>query len=79
MKMSTIRQKLIAHLTDADDSIINALYTLLERDIMEKDLQKKNGFDSTEEQFLLLEEQRELYIKGHSRSDTREDNENNKG
>ncbi|MDN3584325.1 hypothetical protein [Mucilaginibacter flavus] len=78
MKMLTIRQKLITYLADADDNIISALYTLLERDILEKDLREDEGFDSTEEQFLLLEEQRELYIKGQAKSDIRGDDENNK-
>jgi hypothetical protein len=66
MSTLTTRQKLLSYLADADESRINALYTLLEGDI-----QKGDNFQLSDEQFALLEEEREKHLSGETKSYTR--------
>jgi len=65
MTTLTARQKLITYLADADDSKVNALFTLLENEI-----QESRVVSLTEEQFELLETERNLHITGQSKSYT---------
>jgi hypothetical protein len=66
MTTPTIRQKLISYLAGADDSKVKAIYTLLEREI-----QEESALDLTDEQFLILEQERELHLSGQTKSYTR--------
>lgn len=68
MTTSTIRKKLMAYLADADDSKVKAIYTLLKNDIQEEDT-----YVLTDEQLQILDEERELYLSGKSKSHTREE------
>jgi hypothetical protein len=68
MTTLTIRKKLMAYLADADDSKVKAIYTLLKNDI-----QEDGAFKLTEEQLQILDEERELYLSGESKSHTREE------
>jgi len=68
MTTQTARQKLISYLADADDSKVNALFTLLE-----KEMQETHALSLTDEQFELLEIERELHITGQSKSYTRQE------
>jgi hypothetical protein len=68
MATLTVRQKLMTYLADADDSKVNALYTLLQNDIKQED-----AFILTAEQFQILEKERELHLSGESKSYTREE------
>ena len=68
MTTISIRQKLMTYLADADDSKVKAIYTLLEREI-----QDDGDFKLTDEQFQILDEERELHLKGLTKSYTREE------
>jgi len=68
MTTLTMRQKLITYLADADDSKVNALYTLLEKDI-DEDV----SFLLTEKQIKFLDEEHDLYMSGKGKSYTREE------
>ena len=68
MTTLSIRQKLITYLADAEDSKVKAIYTLLEREI-----QDEGTFQLTDEQFQILDEERELHLKGLTKSYTREE------
>lgn len=68
MATLTIRQKLITYLADAEDSKVNALYNLLE-----KDVEEKTAFILSNEHLSILEEERELHLNGLSRSYSREE------
>ena len=59
---------MITYLADADDSKVNALFTLLE-----KEMQESRVVSLTEDQFELLEAERELHITGQSKSYTRQE------
>lgn len=58
MTIATIRKRLIDYLQEADDSKVKAMYTLLENDIQSYDE------PLTEEQLLILDKERELYVNG---------------
>lgn len=66
MNALTLRQKLITYLADAEDSKVNALYTLLENDI-----QEEQTFALSPEQLDFLEEEHNKHINGQSKSYTR--------
>jgi len=66
MATLTIRQKLISYLADADDSKVNAIYTLVENDI-----QEEPAFFLTDEQLAILDEERELHLSGQTKSYSR--------
>jgi hypothetical protein len=68
MTTLTARQKLITYLADADDSKVNALFTLLE-----KEIQEDHPFSLTEEQLEILETERNMHITGQSKSYTRQE------
>ncbi len=67
MTVLAIRQKLMTYLADADDSKVKALYTLLERDI------EADNYTLTDEQFEILETEREMHLSGKSKSYTVEE------
>ena len=68
MTALAIRQKLMIYLADADDSTVKAIYTLLKID--NKD---EGAFKLSKEQLQMLDEDRELYLSGKSKSHTREE------
>jgi ParB-like chromosome segregation protein Spo0J len=68
MNTLTTRQKLITYLADADESEIDALYNSLKQDIAEE-----KHFTLSEEQFEMLEADRQLYLNGESKSYTRQE------
>jgi hypothetical protein len=68
MTTLTARQKLISYLADADETKVNALFTLLESDI-----QEDNSFSLTDEQLVILENERHLHISGQSKSYSRQE------
>ena len=63
MTMTAIRRRLISYLADADDTKIKAVYTLLEKEIEEKD-----AFTLSDEQLEILDREHELHISGQSKS-----------
>lgn len=68
MASLTIRQKLMTYLADADDSKVNAIYTLLE-----KEIQEESTFTLSKEQIQLLDQQHEMHVNGISKSYSREE------
>lgn len=66
MTTQTTRQKLITYLADADDTKVNAIYTLLEEEI-----QKEADVVLTEEQYQILNHERKMHVSGQSKSYTR--------
>ena len=68
MTTLTIRKKLMNYLADADDNTVKAIYTLLKID--NKD---EPTFKLSEEQIQILDEERELYLSGKTKSHTREE------
>lgn len=68
MASLTIRQKLMTYLADADDSKVNAIYTLLE-----KEIQEESTLTLSKEQIQLLDQQHEMHINGTSKSYSREE------
>ena len=66
MTIAAIRNRLMSYLAEADDNKVKAVYTLLEKDIEEKEI-----FVLTDEQLQILDEERKLHISGKSRSYTR--------
>lgn len=68
MPTSVIRQKLLNYLADADEEKIEAIYTLLEREIEEGQL-----LPLSPEQIKILEEERQNHIRGVSKSYSREE------
>lgn len=68
MATLTIRQKLMAYLADADDSKIKAIYTLLEREILDE-----NTVKLTKEQLAILDKEREMHLNGETKSYTRQE------
>jgi hypothetical protein len=58
----------MSYLADADDSKVNALYTLLERDIQEEEV-----FTLTNEQLDILKKEREMHLNGQSKSYSRQE------
>ncbi|GAB3927989.1 hypothetical protein [Mucilaginibacter myungsuensis] len=69
MTTTTMREKLITYLSDADESKVNALYTLLEKDIEDVD----DTLTLTEEHYTILREERGAYLKGEGTSYTAEE------
>lgn len=67
MTTTAIRKKLLNYLADADDAKVKAIYTLLERDI-----QEEGHFELTNEQFQILEKEREMHFNGQTKSYTRQ-------
>ena len=63
MTITAIRRRLISYLADADDTKIKAVYTLLEKEIEEKD-----AFTLSDEQLEILDREHELHISGKSKS-----------
>jgi len=61
-------KKLITYLADAEDSKVKAIYTLLEREMLEED-----SVELTDEQMSILESERELHLSGQSKSYSREE------
>jgi hypothetical protein len=68
METSTAREKLMTYLADADENKINALYTLLE-----KDIEEEHTYQLTDEQYLILKEERAMYLRGEGKSYTQEE------
>lgn len=68
MATLTTRQKLITYLADADESEINALYNILEKNIA-----TDTHLSLTDEQLELLEAEQDLHLSGKSKSYTREE------
>lgn len=66
MTITTIRKRLIDYLTEADADKVKAVYTLLEAEI-------GSQFTLSDEQFEILERERELHINGISKSYTRQE------
>jgi hypothetical protein len=66
MTIAAIRNRLMSYLADADDNKIKAVYTLLEKDIEEKE-----NFILSDEQLEILEKERELHLSGQTKSYTR--------
>lgn len=65
MTTAVIRSKLLSYLADADDKKVKAIYTLLEKDIEEKET-----FSLTDEQLEILDRERELHLSGKTKSYT---------
>jgi len=68
MTVTTIRKIVLDYLADAEDDKIKAIYTLLKNDI-----EPEAEFELTEEQYQILERERELHLSGKSKSYTREE------
>ena len=66
MTITAIRNRLMSYLANADDNKIKAVYTLLEKDIEEKET-----FVLSDEQLEILEKERELHLSGQTKSYTR--------
>ena len=67
MTTLTARQKLISYLADADETKVNALFTILE-----KEIQEEESFSLSDEQ-LILEDEHDLHVSGQSKSYTRQE------
>jgi hypothetical protein len=63
MTITAIRNRLISYLADADDNKVKAVYTLLE-----KEIEDKQAFSLSSEQLLILDRERELHLSGESKS-----------
>ena len=63
MTITAIRHRLISYLADADDNKVKAVYTLLEKEIEDKQL-----FVLTDEQLRILDREHELHVSGKSKS-----------
>ncbi|HWZ16290.1 MAG TPA: hypothetical protein VNW95_13710 [Mucilaginibacter sp.] len=63
MTTLALRKKLMTYLADADDSKVKALYTLLEKDILDEET-----FTLTDEQLQILDNEREMHVNGESKS-----------
>ena len=68
MTSTAIRQRLITYLSDAEDNKIRAIYTLLEREI-----ENEQSFNLSEEHLDILDRERELYLKGETKSYSKQD------
>ena len=66
MTIAAIRNRLISYLANADDSKIKAVYTLLEKDIEEKETSVLS-----DEQLEILEKEWKLHLSGQTKSYTR--------
>ncbi|WP_426671496.1 hypothetical protein ACPPVU_09685 [Mucilaginibacter sp. McL0603] len=63
MTITAIRHRLISYLADPDDNKVKAVFTLLEKEIDEKQL-----FVLSDEQLQILDKERELHVGGQSKS-----------
>jgi hypothetical protein len=63
MTITAIRHRLMSYLANADDNKVKAVYTLLEKEIDEKQL-----FTLSDQQLLILDKERELHLSGQSKS-----------
>ena len=68
MTTLTSRQKLISYLADADETKVNALFTILE-----KEIQEEENFLLSDEQLDILENERYMHVSGQSKSYTRQE------
>jgi hypothetical protein len=68
MTSTAIRQRLITYLSDAEDDKIKAIYTLLEREI-----EDEQSFSLSEEHLEILDRERELHLKGETKSYSKQD------
>ena len=68
MTTSSIRQKLITYLADADDNKVRAIYTLLKNDIFDG-----TNLVLTDEQWDILDMEQEMHFKGISKSYNRKE------
>lgn len=66
MTITAIRNRLLSYLADADDKKVKAIYTLLEKEIIETET-----FVLSDEQLAILDRERELYLSGKGKSYTR--------
>ena len=66
MTITAIRHRLISYLADADYNKVKAVYTLLEKEIDDKQL-----FVLSDEQLQILDRERKLHLSGQSKSYTR--------
>lgn len=63
MTIAAIRNRLMSYLADADDNKVKAVYTLLE-----KDIENKQQFVLSDEQIQILDREQELHLSGKSKS-----------
>jgi len=68
MTSTAIRQRLITYLSDAEDSKIKAIYTLLENEI-----ENEKSFCLTQEHLEILDKERELHLGGATKSYSSQD------
>jgi hypothetical protein len=68
MTATTIRKIVLDYLANAEDDKVKAIYTLLKDDIGDNNTSKL-----TDEQYQILERQRELYLSGEVKPYTREE------
>lgn len=68
MTSTTIRKKLLAYIAEADDKKVKGLYKLIENDIS-----GVKKFELSDEHFQILEHDREVHLKGKTKSYSRED------
>jgi hypothetical protein len=66
MTTAAIRSRLLSYLADADESKVKAIYTLVEKEMEEKD-----SFVLTDEQLEILDREHELHITGQTKSYTK--------
>jgi hypothetical protein len=65
MTTAAIRSRLLSYLAEADDKKVKAIYTLLEKEIIETE---RETFVLTDEQLAILDREHELHMTGQSRS-----------
>lgn len=68
MTNTAIRQRLITYLSDAEDSKIKAIYTLLENEI-----ENEKSFGLTGEHLEILERERAMHLRGETKSYSKQD------
>ena len=68
MTTASMRQLLLNYLAKAEEDKVKAIYTLLKNEIKAAD-----AFVLTDEQYEILELERELHLSGKSRSYTRDE------
>lgn len=69
MTTLTMREKLLTYFADAEESKVQAFYTILEREIEDLD----DTFVLTDEHYQILNEERAMYLKGEGKSYTAEE------
>jgi len=68
MTTTAIRQRLITYLSDAEDTKVRAIYTLLE-----KEIDDKQSFSLTVEHLEILDRERQLHLSRETKSYTKEE------